>query len=421
MAFRSYLTVMGVTWLIAALAVMGFNLLVDAIGISPLRIAIAGFNAAKPLRQEHDWIVKRYDVWRYRPTTIFMGSSRIKQTIDPKLAAGTTFAPAYNAGINDSANFAEVKAYLQYYLQTDKNLRHVFIEAFAMALLQHRELRPKRRVPAKGGPTVRAEVDRDTDLETPAKTRPQRVEFGLAGDIADLASVFFSVGGVSSAVRTVAVNRERGIATSQPDDDGFAPVALAPHHFSVRNVFNFVLHTAFMQRGGSLAPVTIAAAKEMIEDCQHYRVQCYFFVSPLHADVLYAAYYLGLWPELEKLKRALAELAPTYDFTRYNDLIDERIGPVLYWPEAFHFAPALGELMTKAMLGMRTATMPANFGVVIDRDNIDASLAAWREERDRWIAEHPDSVVRMQKAEENFRQGRSFKTVTDAEIAAGGW
>jgi hypothetical protein len=106
---------------------------------------------------------------------------------------------------------------------------------------------------------------------------------------------------------------------------------------------------------------------------------------------------------------------------RHNDMIDERIGPVVYWPEAFHFAPALGELMTKAMTGMRTADMPANFGVLLDKNNIDANLAAWRVERDRWIAHHPVSVARMQKAEENFRQGLSFKTATDAEIAAGGW
>jgi hypothetical protein len=124
---------------------------------------------------------------------------------------------------------------------------------------------------------------------------------------------------------------------------------------------------------------------------------------------------------LEELKRTLAELAPTYDFTRYNHIIDERIGPVVYWPEAFHFSPALGELVAKAMTGLRTADMPQNFGVVLDAKNIDSSLAAWREERDSWIVQHRDSVERMRKAEENLRKGVSFKSVTDAEIAAGGW
>ena len=54
---------------------------------------------------------------RNQPTTIFMGSSRIKQSIDPKVVAGTEFAPAYNGGINGSANFDETQAYLQNYLQ----------------------------------------------------------------------------------------------------------------------------------------------------------------------------------------------------------------------------------------------------------------------------------------------------------------
>ena len=120
----------------------------------------------------------------------------------------------------------------------------------------------------------------------------------------------------------------------------------------------------------------------MIADCQRHGVECRFFLSPLHGDVLYALYHLNLWPEVEKLKRTLASLAPTYDFTRYNHLIDERTGPVVYWPEAFHFAPTLGTLMTEAMTGVRTADMPDNFGVMLDASNIEASLAAWRAERD---------------------------------------
>ena len=175
----------------------------------------------------------------------------------------------------------------------------------------------------------------------------------------------------------------------------------------------------------STAPVVLILAllsrrEAMIADCQRHDVDCQFFLSPLHADVLYALYRLNLWPEVEKLKRTLAALAPTYDFTRYNHLIDERAGPVVYWPEAFHFAPALGKLMVEAMTGVRTANMPENFGVMLDAGNIEASLAAWREERDSWIARHPDSVQRMRKAQENFRNGLSFGAVTDAELGGGG-
>jgi hypothetical protein len=402
---------MALTWALAALVVAGFTLLVDPIGISPLRVAIAGFNASRPFRQDYDWIVKRYDVLRIQPTTIFMGSSRVKQSIDPGLLASTGFAPAYNGGINGSAAYEEIKSYLQYYSSVDKNLHYVFIEAFAAVMLSYDRTQPGVRPPLD--PDARERMG----VATP-RMRPDAVHFGRSADIADFASVFFSMSGVSSAVRTISANR--GQQGSQPEN-GFTPVALVPHHFSVRNVLNFVTYTGLLQRGGQVRPGIIPTARQMITIGEWYQVQCWFFVSPLHADVLLIMYHLGLLPKLEKLKGGLAQLAPTYDFTRYNHVIDERSGPVAYWPEAFHFAPALGALIARAMTGLRTPDMPENFGVLLDSKNVDANLAAWRQERDQWIARHPEIVGRLHQAEENFRNGVSFKAVTDAEIAAGGW
>jgi hypothetical protein len=334
--------------------------------------------------------VKRFDVWRHQPATIIMGSSRIKQAVDPGLLAGTAFAPAYNGALNGSADLREIRAYLRHYLKADRNLRYVYIEVFPSALLAYR------------GPIWRGR---------------------FSNDITDYASVFFSMSGLKNSIRTVSLNRDEnaGEPTPRPFDNGFAPIPLATHHFSVRNVFNFVLHARVLYRELLLSPEMIAAARQVIEECRPYQVECRFYLSPLHADALAAMYYLRLWPELEKTKRLLAELAPTYDFTRYSHLIDERIGPVVYWPEAFHFAPALGELMVKKMMGLRTTDVPDNFGAVLDAKNIESSLAAWREERDGWIARNPDAMERMQRADENFRKGVSFKEVTEAEMAGGGW
>ena len=44
MKFGRYLTVMMSSWLLAAAMVAVFNVLVDATGISPVRVAVAGFN-----------------------------------------------------------------------------------------------------------------------------------------------------------------------------------------------------------------------------------------------------------------------------------------------------------------------------------------------------------------------------------------
>jgi hypothetical protein len=436
MTFGRYLTVLGTSCLGVALAMASFNLIVDALGMSPVRIAIAGFNEWKPFRNDYDWIVKRYDVTRNQPRTIFVGSSRIKQTIDPKLVTAAAFVPVYNGGINGSADFVEIGAYVREYLGTDKNLSHVFIEAFVPALLTRREGAAQAR-PAPEGPVqapplpeqaAQAPPPHEKASEPPrpfvptAAARPESIEFGFAADLVNFTSVFFSTAGIDLAIRTVLMNlRRKNSPVLRSSDDGFAPIALQPSHFSVRNVFNFVMHTGLIRGGSAVSSEMVPAAREMIASCKSRGVECRFFISPLHADVLFAAYHLGLWPELEALKRALAELAPTYDFTRYSHIIDERIGPVIYWPEAFHFSPALGELMAKVMTGQREDDMPANFGVILDRENVDVNLLAWREERDRWIAQHPEAIQRMRMAEADFQNGMSFMQVTDREIAAGGW
>ena len=77
-------------------------------------------------------------------------------------------------------------------------------------------------------------------------------------------------------------------------------------------------------------------------------------------------YHLGLWPEMENLKRGLANLAPTYDFTRYSPLFEERTGPACLLAGGVSLFPALGELMVRAMTGLRTPDMPQNFGVLIE-------------------------------------------------------
>lgn len=384
--------VLGAVWGTLALVIVALGLIIDPLGVSPIGVSIKGFNNQKPLRADYDRLVKRVDVRRGRPATIFMGSSRIKQTIDPRLLAGTVFAPAYNAGINGSADVEGMAAYLGYYLDHDPNLRHVFIEAFPSSLLS-----------ASG------------------KTGPDR-RIGLDDELADYTSVVFTMDGLESLVETVSMNRRQPNA---PVDDasqtGYVPIVLAPHHFSVRNIFNQILHLKVLRRGTSLSPHIMATARVMVDACRSRGVECRFFLSPLHADALFAIYHLGLWPEFEALKRALADVAPTYDFTRYSALIEERSGPVVYWPEAFHFSPALGAILARVMTAPRPSDVPENFGALLDPSTVDESLAAWRGERDRWIVDHPDAPLRMRKAEDEFLAGVPFSVVTQREIDAGGW
>src|SRR6476660_4783963 len=56
---------------------------VNPYGISPFPIALEGVNAIKPKRLDIDRMIKPYEVWRYQPHTLFLGTSRFHQSIDP--------------------------------------------------------------------------------------------------------------------------------------------------------------------------------------------------------------------------------------------------------------------------------------------------------------------------------------------------
>jgi hypothetical protein len=74
-----------------------FTWTIDPYGVSPIRLEFPRINALKPKRIDIDRILKPYEVWRYQPRTIFLGTSRANQSLDPSTLDGTRFAPAYNA------------------------------------------------------------------------------------------------------------------------------------------------------------------------------------------------------------------------------------------------------------------------------------------------------------------------------------
>src|SRR5258708_31774842 len=74
-----------------------FTWTVDPYGVSPIRVGVHGINDIKPKRLDIDRLIKPYEVWRYQPRTIFLGTSRAHQSLDPSVLDGTRFAPAYNA------------------------------------------------------------------------------------------------------------------------------------------------------------------------------------------------------------------------------------------------------------------------------------------------------------------------------------
>ena len=124
-------------------AYLAFTSIVDPYGVSPLRLTLPGINGVKPKRLAIDRLIKPYEVWRYQPRTVFLGTSRFHQSIDPAVLDGTRFSPAYNAAL-PATSLWETEALLEEFFEYDKNLRAVFVELFLYHFLGDERPRARR-------------------------------------------------------------------------------------------------------------------------------------------------------------------------------------------------------------------------------------------------------------------------------------
>jgi hypothetical protein len=112
-----------------------FTGIIDPYGVWPIHLELPGINTLKPKRVDIDRLIKPYEVWRYQPRTIFLGTSRAHQSLDPSVLDGTRFAPAYNASM-PAGSMEMNAAYLRQYVRLDRNLHTVIVELFLPSFIR---------------------------------------------------------------------------------------------------------------------------------------------------------------------------------------------------------------------------------------------------------------------------------------------
>ena len=118
--------------------------LVDPFGVSPLRISIDGHNRLKPMRLDRDRQIKPIEVWQRQPKSLFMGTSRIHQAIDPITMAGTKYGPAYNASV-PGGELGELVESIRLYLWLAPSIEHIFSKDSFTSLRERNMSRSRSR------------------------------------------------------------------------------------------------------------------------------------------------------------------------------------------------------------------------------------------------------------------------------------
>ncbi|MEO0770688.1 MAG: hypothetical protein AAFY72_14900, partial [Cyanobacteria bacterium J06649_4] len=119
---RHFIRVWVLTVLLSIVGIGGLNWLINPYGLYAAVPTVEGLNQQKPARDNHDRLIKAIEIVQQQPAHLVMGSSRVKQGIDP---AHSLLPPdGYNAGLNGISSY-ELRRYVEHAIATQPNLSQI--------------------------------------------------------------------------------------------------------------------------------------------------------------------------------------------------------------------------------------------------------------------------------------------------------
>lgn len=333
----------------------------------------------RPPRERLSVWSKTYAVARYRPTVVYLGNSRTEVGVPAPLPAfqGRT---VFNGALS-GASAGDVMAMARHVLQVSEPETVVWgvdAPSFSLVVGTHdfdRELVATgnnyflRRALLNVKRALTVDMTRDSVLLLAGRFGAVcRSSLALYGqhDEQCLANRIGGWGGTSSAVAPRVAEYVRGAG---PSGDAMAE---------------------FVGVLGSMCQRSI-------------RVRLY--INPTHAMTQDVLFWSGKWIGMEQWQRTMAEQvsaarkagcdAKLFDFSGFNSVTTEAIPQVseqtqmrYYW-EPSHYRANVGRMVVQRMFGGAQDVAPDDFGVELKPPMMNRHLAAMREARDRYHAEHP--------------------------------
>lgn len=349
-----------------------FIWIIDPYGVSPLQVNLPGINTFKPKRIDIDRLIKPFEVWRYQPKTIFLGTSRIHQSIDPSVFDGTDFAPAYNAAI-PASTLAENEANIEQFLKLDHSIKHIFIELFLYNFIIG---------------------------QSPAATKT------WSKLMSNVASLQISSDALYDAVNTIVDNTKEGPIATYIAKSGYripsSDFNPATSFSEVSYIYNVIStdHNAKM----SLQPSAIESLDRIVALAQRHGVHLHLLLTPNYPWDDYRLMSLGYWPLLEKWIRKMAAYPDVVSFSQYNRLLEEppKLNPKMkWWNDPIHFNLNMGHAMMRAYLGHPIKATPKNFMHSVNPTTVESVIAERRIGALRWAKTHPEFVEDFEDAKKN--------------------
>jgi hypothetical protein len=159
---------------------------------------------------------------------------------------------------------------------------------------------------------------------------------------------------------------------------------------------------------------TFETFRDMVRFARQAGIDLRFFIDPLHARMLLAMQYVGLWPVYEEWKRRLVQILaeessesgkpmfPLWDFSGFNTVTTESVPPegdlktpVKWFWEPSHYKKETGDLILDRILNYQpsSALLPDDFGILLTPTNIETTLAADSKKGEEYLRRESDDAA----------------------------
>jgi hypothetical protein len=385
----TYLKVYAIVFIIGFILSGIFNYIVDYENIFRV-ISIRGFNHEKPLIYDDSLRrVKSLDIEQGNYDTILLGSSRVLMGLDPTHSS-LGDRNTYNLGfpLTNIYELEKIYKFSRNKLELKTVILGLDLELFSglnQVMVDFNKSRfAKQNMILANPDNLFAQYTFRYSLYT--------IEFNLEGYIA---------------------NRYTNLGLKNPESSDLTQ----------REKFDRVLANQFFVDSRFYPNFSydfkqIKLVQKIIEDCRQHHIKLYLFIPPVHARQLEAMRVMGLWSDFEQWKRDLVNLLyedrqkyslrepiKLWDFSGYNQFTTEPIPPagsdreMKWYVESSHYTTNLGDLVLDKLLNASTANeaILENFGVAIDRQNIDSHLQSIQLGHQQYIQNYPDEVAAVEQ------------------------
>lgn len=335
-----------------------------------------GINHEKPKKDSNDRIFKAADIIRIKPQIVIIGSSRIKQGIDPEHSVFKGKLQTYNLAIN-SPNFYEVRRYLEHALANQPDIQEIILGVDFFMFndnLKNRSIFNEARIEKKHI------------------------------IVSDAVKALFSLDTLATSFDTIKASQENPDVGDNYGEDGFMPKR---NFDNGKTVWRFNKSIALQYRHHSnhqFSQRYWSDYQKVVELCQQNNIELKVLIPPAHATQWESIYITERWDSFEQWKRELVKLTPVWDFSGYNSITTEAIAERMNnYVDHSHYTPAVGDLILNRIYSRQTEKIPKDFGVLLTTENVEQHLAQIRHDRLLWLSARPEEVqlVRDLKPESN--------------------